>query len=132
IGITYGKVDNNLPPPEKVLGLLDSLKITKVRIYDTNPQILTAFANSNVELIIIVENQMLTVLMDPQQAYQWVNTHIKPYFPYPQQAYQWVNTHINPYFPSTCGLRQGCRGQWHMMCTCGLRQGQLPSISGAS
>ncbi|GAV87698.1 LOW QUALITY PROTEIN: Glyco_hydro_17 domain-containing protein, partial [Cephalotus follicularis] len=81
LGITYGKVGNNLPPPEKVLGLLDSLKSTKVRIYDTNPQILTAFANSNVELIVTVENQMLAVLMDPQQAYQWVNTHIKPYFP---------------------------------------------------
>ncbi|GAV79447.1 Glyco_hydro_17 domain-containing protein [Cephalotus follicularis] len=81
LGISYGQVGNNLPPPEKVLGLLDSLKITKVRIYDTNPQILTAFANSNVELIVTVENQMLAVLMDPQQAYQWVNTHIKPYFP---------------------------------------------------
>jgi len=58
-----------------------SLKLTKARIYDTNPQILTAFSNSNVELIVTVENQMLAVLMDPQQALQWVSTHIKPYFP---------------------------------------------------
>ncbi|XP_040959144.1 glucan endo-1,3-beta-glucosidase 14 [Gossypium hirsutum] len=81
LGINYGQVGSNLPPPDKVLDLLSSLKITKAKIYDTNPQILTTFANSNVELIVTVENQMLAVVMDPQQALQWVTTHIKPYFP---------------------------------------------------
>ncbi|KAH8494037.1 hypothetical protein H0E87_020700, partial [Populus deltoides] len=81
LGINYGQVGNNLPQPENVLDLMISLKLTKARIYDTNPQILTAFSNSNVELIVTVENQMLAVLMDPQQALQWVSTHIKPYFP---------------------------------------------------
>ncbi|KAL3851491.1 hypothetical protein ACJIZ3_013373 [Penstemon smallii] len=81
LGINYGQVGNNLPPPERVLDLLQSLKLTKARIYDTNPQILTAFANSNVELIVTVENQMLPTLTDPTQALQWVNTHIRPYFP---------------------------------------------------
>ncbi|GAY35154.1 hypothetical protein CUMW_014630 [Citrus unshiu] len=81
LGVNYGQVANNLPPPDKVVDLLSSLKITKSRIYDTNPQVLTAFANSNIELIVTVENQMLAVLVDPQQALQWVSTHIKPYFP---------------------------------------------------
>ncbi|KAL7102676.1 hypothetical protein ACP275_08G133000 [Erythranthe tilingii] len=81
LGINYGQVGNNLPPPERVLDLLHSLRLTKARIYDTNPQILTAFANSNIELIVTVENQMLPTLTDPNQAFQWVATHIKPYFP---------------------------------------------------
>lgn len=81
LGINYGQVGNNLPPPERVLELLRSLKVTKARIYDTNPQVLTAFANSNVELIVTVENDMLGQLRDPQQAFQWVTTRIKPYFP---------------------------------------------------
>lgn len=80
-GINYGQVANNLPQPEKVLGLLSSLKITKTRIYDTNPQILKAFANSDVEIIVTIENQILNQLNDPQQALQWVNTNIKPYLP---------------------------------------------------
>ncbi|MCH92881.1 glucan endo-13-beta-glucosidase 14-like, partial [Trifolium medium] len=80
-GINYGQVANNLPPPEKVLELLSTLKITKTRIYDTNPQILKAFANSNVEIIVTIENQILNQLNDPQQALQWVNTNIKPYLP---------------------------------------------------
>ncbi|KAL5577238.1 hypothetical protein UlMin_018937 [Ulmus minor] len=81
LGINYGQLGNNLPPPDKVLDLLSSLKLTKARIYDTNPQILASFANSSVELIVTVENQMLAQLMDPQQALQWVNTRIKPYYP---------------------------------------------------
>ncbi|KAG8637436.1 glucan endo-1,3-beta-glucosidase 11 [Manihot esculenta] len=81
LGINYGQVANNLPAPEQVLELLTSLKLTKARIYDTNPQVLKAFAHSNVELIVTVENQMLPVLMDPQQAFQWVSTQIRPYYP---------------------------------------------------
>nr|GLL30190.1 glucan endo-1,3-beta-glucosidase 14-like [Ipomoea trifida] len=82
LGINYGQIGNNLPAPEKALQLLEALRITKTRIYDTNPEILTAFANSNVELIVTVENEMLASLAgDPQQANQWVSANIKPYFP---------------------------------------------------
>ncbi|KAK4440170.1 Glucan endo-1,3-beta-glucosidase 14 [Sesamum alatum] len=81
LGINYGQVGNNLPAPEKVLDLLRALKLTKARIYDTNPQVLTAFANSSIELIVTVENDMLATLMDPNQAFQWVYTRIRPYFP---------------------------------------------------
>ncbi|KAI3969668.1 hypothetical protein MKX01_020229 [Papaver californicum] len=81
LGINYGQIGDNLPQPSQVLGLLSSLKITKVRIYDTNPQILAAFANTGIDLIVTIENEILHVLVDPQQALQWVTTHIKPYFP---------------------------------------------------
>ncbi|KAJ4916870.1 Glycosyl hydrolase superfamily protein [Raphanus sativus] len=81
LGINYGQVGDNLPPPNKVLQLLSSLNINKTRIYDTNPQVLTSFANSNIEIFVTVENEMLPSLVDPQQALQWVTSRIKPYFP---------------------------------------------------
>ncbi|XP_042479044.1 glucan endo-1,3-beta-glucosidase 11-like [Macadamia integrifolia] len=81
LGVNYGQVGNNLLPPQDVLALLSSLKITKTRIYDTNPQVLTAFANSGIEIIVTVENENLDVVTEPQQALLWVATHIKPYFP---------------------------------------------------
>ncbi|KAL8507311.1 hypothetical protein ACS0TY_018012 [Phlomoides rotata] len=81
LGINYGQVGNNLPPAARVVDLLHSLRLTKARIYDTNPQILTSFANSNVELVVTIENEMLPTLTDPTQALQWVTTHIKPYIP---------------------------------------------------
>ncbi|ONK81131.1 uncharacterized protein A4U43_C01F25630 [Asparagus officinalis] len=81
LGINYGQVANNLPSPQQVLVLLSSLRITKTRIYDTNPQVLTEFANSNIELIVTVPNDLVVQLSDPQQALQWINTNIKPYVP---------------------------------------------------
>ncbi|BFG28120.1 hypothetical protein CerSpe_143940 [Prunus speciosa] len=81
LGINYGQLGNNLLPPEKVLDLLSALRITKARIYDTNPQVLTAFANSGVELMVTIENAMLGQLSNPQAAFQWVTSHIKPYVP---------------------------------------------------
>ncbi|XP_038894075.1 glucan endo-1,3-beta-glucosidase 11-like [Benincasa hispida] len=81
LGINYGQIGNNLPSPDKVLDMLTALRITKVRIYDTNPEVLSAFANSKVEIIVTVENEMLAQLMDAQQALQWVTARIKPYVP---------------------------------------------------
>ncbi|MQL84914.1 hypothetical protein Taro_017427 [Colocasia esculenta] len=81
LGINYGQVANNLPSPDQVLALLTSIKITKARIYDANPQVLTTFSNSGIELIVTVPNEMVATLTDPRQALQWVITHVKPYFP---------------------------------------------------
>ncbi|MED6184278.1 hypothetical protein PIB30_045912 [Stylosanthes scabra] len=80
-GINYGQVANNLPAPDKVLALLSTLRIRKTRIYDTNPQILRSFANSNMDIIVTVENEILSQLDDPEAAYEWVSTHILPYLP---------------------------------------------------
>lgn len=81
LGINYGQVANNLPSPDQALILINSLKITKTRIYDTNPQVLTAFANSSIELIITVPNEIVGELTNPQQALQWVMTNVQPYIP---------------------------------------------------
>ncbi|XP_058101068.1 glucan endo-1,3-beta-glucosidase 11-like [Magnolia sinica] len=81
LGINYGQVANNLPPPDKAITLLTSIRVTKTRIYDTNPQILTALANSGIEVIVTVPNEQLSVMKDPNQALQWVAANVKPYFP---------------------------------------------------
>ncbi|PRQ40621.1 putative glucan endo-1,3-beta-D-glucosidase [Rosa chinensis] len=80
LGINFGQLGDNLLQPQQVMSLLRSNNITKTRIYDTNPQIPAAFANSDIELIVTVENEMLSQLTNPQAALQWVTTHIKPYF----------------------------------------------------
>ncbi|KAK4768280.1 hypothetical protein SAY87_003421 [Trapa incisa] len=67
LGVNYGQVGNNLLPPERVIDLLSAMKLTKVRIYYTNPQVLAAFAGSNVDHIATVENEMLGPLTDPDR-----------------------------------------------------------------
>ncbi|KAF3794668.1 Glucan endo-1-3-beta-glucosidase 11 [Nymphaea thermarum] len=81
LGINYGQVADNLPSPDKVAILLQSIKVTKIRIYDTNPQVLTAFANSGIDLTVTLANELVSQMVDPQQALQWVSTQIKPYVP---------------------------------------------------
>ncbi|XP_050372164.1 glucan endo-1,3-beta-glucosidase 14-like [Argentina anserina] len=81
LGINYGQLGDNLLQPQQVVSLLKSNNITEARIYDTNPQILSAFANSDIELIVTVENDMLNQMTNSEAAVQWVVTRIKPYIP---------------------------------------------------
>lgn len=60
---------------------MSSLNITKIRIYDTNPQILLAFANTGIDIIVTVPNEAVPQLTNRQQAMQWLLSNVKPYLP---------------------------------------------------
>ena len=82
IGINYGQVGNNLPTPAQVVQLLSSLRVGKVRVYDVNPQVLSAFGGTGIELIVTVPNDLVQPMAaSAGQAAQWVAANIRPYFP---------------------------------------------------
>ncbi|XP_027356513.1 glucan endo-1,3-beta-glucosidase 12-like [Abrus precatorius] len=82
VGINYGTLGNNLPSPKKVAQLLQSTLIDKVKIYDSNPQILQAFSNIAIDLIVSVQNSLVANLStDPSAAHQWLSTRILPFIP---------------------------------------------------
>ncbi|CAN1315720.1 Glucan endo-1,3-beta-glucosidase 7 [Linum perenne] len=82
VGINYGTLGNNLPPPKKVAQLLQSTLIDKVKIYDTNPDILSAFSNTGIDLIVAVENHLLPNLSaDIPSADRWLSSRILPFLP---------------------------------------------------
>lgn len=56
IGINYGRVANNLPTPDQVVRLLQSRSVKHVRIYDTDPAVLKAFASSGIDLGVTIPN----------------------------------------------------------------------------
>jgi exo-beta-1,3-glucanase (GH17 family) len=81
-GINYGQIANNLPEPTQVAALLQSMNVNKVKLYDADPRVLTAFANTGVEFIIAVGNENLqTMAASPAAARQWVATNVQPYIP---------------------------------------------------
>ncbi|XP_062207540.1 glucan endo-1,3-beta-glucosidase 14-like isoform X2 [Phragmites australis] len=81
-GINYGQIANNLPDPTQVAGLLQSLNVNKVKLYDADPKVLTSFANTGVEFIISVGNENLqTMANNPGAARQWVTQHVQPFIP---------------------------------------------------
>ncbi|XP_022865449.1 glucan endo-1,3-beta-glucosidase 14-like, partial [Olea europaea var. sylvestris] len=79
IGINYGQIANNLPPPSHVVDLLKSLNLSRVKLYDADPNVLAAFANSNVEFIIGLGNEYLQKMTDPAEAQTWIRQHVQPY-----------------------------------------------------
>ncbi|TVU08707.1 hypothetical protein EJB05_42119 [Eragrostis curvula] len=82
LGINYGQVGNNLPSPPQVVQLLSSLRIGKVRIYDVNPQVMSAFANTGIELVVTVPDDLVpSMAASSGQALQWVTASVRPYFP---------------------------------------------------
>ncbi|XP_050378799.1 glucan endo-1,3-beta-glucosidase 12-like [Argentina anserina] len=82
VGINYGTLGNNLPPPKRVAQLLQSTLIDKVKIYDTNPEILQAFSNTGIDLIVAVENsRVANISSDVSSADEWFATRVLPFIP---------------------------------------------------
>ncbi|CAI9105639.1 OLC1v1004610C2 [Oldenlandia corymbosa var. corymbosa] len=79
VGINYGQIANNLPTPSRVAVLLQSLNVSRVKLYDADPNVLRAFANSNVEFVIELGNEYLQTMTDPVQAQIWIQQHVQPY-----------------------------------------------------
>ncbi|KAK6262525.1 hypothetical protein QUC31_008341 [Theobroma cacao] len=82
IGINYGTVANNLPPPAQVAHfLLESTVINRVRLFDANPDILKAFAHTGIAITVTVPNDQIPRLTKLNLAQQWVEDNIQPYTP---------------------------------------------------
>lgn len=79
VGINYGQIANNLPSPSQVAILLQSLQINRVKLYDADPNVLQAFANSDVEFVLGLGSEYLYNMTDPNKARAWIQTHVQPY-----------------------------------------------------
>ncbi|KAG4130986.1 hypothetical protein ERO13_D09G180300v2 [Gossypium hirsutum] len=82
IGVNYGTVANNLPPPPQVAHfLLESTVINRVKLYDANPDILKAFAHTGIAVTVTVPNDQIPRLTKLNFARQWVEDNVQPYTP---------------------------------------------------
>ncbi|EOY33434.1 Glycosyl hydrolase superfamily protein isoform 3 [Theobroma cacao] len=72
---------NNLPSPSRVAYLLRSLNISRVKLYDADPNVLVAFSNTNVDFIIGLGNEYLQNMTDPVKAQNWVLQRVQAHLP---------------------------------------------------
>ncbi|KAH9619401.1 hypothetical protein KSS87_014693 [Heliosperma pusillum] len=83
LGVNYGRIANNLPTPSSVVTLLKSHNITRVKIYDSDTSVLTAFRNSGIKLTISLPNEHLySAATRSHFATIWVLKNILTYFPH--------------------------------------------------
>nr|TKR79207.1 hypothetical protein D5086_0000275460 [Populus alba] len=82
IGVNYGTVADNLPPPAQVAHfLLESTIINRVRLFDTNTEIIQAFAHTGIAITITVPNDLIPHLAKLGFAQEWVKSNVQPYVP---------------------------------------------------
>ncbi|XP_020585937.1 glucan endo-1,3-beta-glucosidase-like [Phalaenopsis equestris] len=82
IGVCYGRLGNNLPPPNEVVSLYISNNIGGIRLYDYNQDVFQALKGTNITVIVDIPDPS-AFSYDPSAAYSWVQNNI--------QAFQDVN-----------------------------------------
>lgn len=95
IGVCYGRNADDIPTPDKAAQLVKLHNINYVRIYDSNIQVLKAFANTNIELMIGIPNSDLLPFSQFQSnADTWLRNSILPYYPATKITYIAVGAEV--------------------------------------
>ncbi|CAN1242272.1 Glucan endo-1,3-beta-glucosidase 13 [Linum perenne] len=82
IGLNYGRIADNLPSPPAVVQLLKSQGITKVKLFDTNSQVLTSLSHTDISVTVALPNEMLAdTAADQTFADNWVRANISKFYP---------------------------------------------------
>ncbi|KAJ4786734.1 hypothetical protein LUZ62_037980 [Rhynchospora pubera] len=83
IGVNYGAMADNLPPPSQVAAFLQQrTSITRVKLFDSNPDFIRAFANiSSLSLAVTAPNSAIPSLSTPSGASSWLSQNLLPFLP---------------------------------------------------
>ncbi|CAJ2653653.1 unnamed protein product [Trifolium pratense] len=85
IGVNYGRIANNLPSATKVVHLLKSQGLDRVKVYDTDPSVLRALSGSKIKVTVDLPNQQLfAAAKAPSFALSWVERNVVAYYPHTQ------------------------------------------------
>jgi exo-beta-1,3-glucanase (GH17 family) len=82
VGVNYGRVANNLPNPAAVVQLLKQQGVAQVKLYDADPTVLRALANSGIKVVVALPNEQLAAAASrPSYALLWVRRNVAAYYP---------------------------------------------------
>lgn len=82
IGVNYGRIADNLPDPVKVVELLKSNGITRVKIFDAESSVLSALADSGISVTVAMPNGLLSsAAKDQSSTDAWLKSNIVPFHP---------------------------------------------------
>ncbi|KAJ8769766.1 hypothetical protein K2173_007626 [Erythroxylum novogranatense] len=81
IGVNWGTAASHPLSPPKVVQLLKSNNITRVRLFDSNPLVLQALSGSNIGVTVGIRNSLLRRLNSSRKAAEnWVHDNVTRYF----------------------------------------------------
>ncbi|XP_051124913.1 glucan endo-1,3-beta-glucosidase 6-like [Andrographis paniculata] len=80
IGVNWGTVALHRLSPEVVVDLLKDNKITKVKLFDADPAVLSALAGSGIEVMVGIPNEMLSAFSTSASATDsWVAQNVSKF-----------------------------------------------------
>ncbi|KAH7576692.1 hypothetical protein JRO89_XS01G0132000 [Xanthoceras sorbifolium] len=82
IGVNYGRIANNLPSATKVVELLKSQGIERVKVFDADPAVLKSLSGSGIKVTVDLPNELLfATAKGPSFASKWVEKNVAAYYP---------------------------------------------------
>ncbi|KAK4846103.1 hypothetical protein QYF36_013158 [Acer negundo] len=82
IGVNYGRIANNLPSATKVVELLKSQGIDRVKVFDADPSVLKSLSGSGIKVTVDLPNELLIAAgKRPSFAATWVEKNVAAYYP---------------------------------------------------
>ncbi|XP_038905649.1 probable glucan endo-1,3-beta-glucosidase A6 isoform X2 [Benincasa hispida] len=82
IGINYGQLGNNLPPPNLAIEMMNSMKVGRVKLYDANHEILSLLSRTKLQVSIMIPNNEISDIANNQtRADQWILNNVVPFYP---------------------------------------------------
>lgn len=81
VGVNWGTEASHPLPPSKVVELLKSNGIAKVKLFDADPKVLRALSGSNIGVTVGIRNSMIKSLNASRKvAESWVHDNVTRYF----------------------------------------------------
>lgn len=82
MGINYGRIANDLPAPDEAVEKIKTMKVGRVKIFNSDSTVLSALANTGLEVVSALPNEDIPgVAQSMSAADQWVNKNVLPYYP---------------------------------------------------
>ncbi|XP_028793722.1 glucan endo-1,3-beta-glucosidase 1-like [Neltuma alba] len=82
VGVNIGTDVSNLPSSSDLVAFLKLQKITHVRLYDADQDIIKALARTNIRVVIgVPNNQLLAIGSSNSTAASWINRNVVAYYP---------------------------------------------------
>lgn len=82
VGVNYGRVANNLPNPAAVVQLLKQQGVAQVKLYDADPTVLRALANTGIKVVVALPNEQVAAAASrASYALLWVRRNVAAYHP---------------------------------------------------
>ncbi|XP_021629081.1 probable glucan endo-1,3-beta-glucosidase A6 [Manihot esculenta] len=82
IGINYGRLGSNLPSAFQSIQIIQSMNVSRVKLYDANPEILKLLSGTKIHVAIMVPNHAIISIASNQSiANKWVQDNVLQYLP---------------------------------------------------